>query len=116
LKEEDVSRIDRQLVSPLLRRYYRNPLTIRQGHMQWVWSEKGKRYLDLFGGVATTSVGHCHPKLVEATREQIGKLWHVSSLYRTEETLEYTEKLLRTLPPSFDSVFFCNSGKFDPSI
>lgn len=112
LPDQDCQHIDQNLVSPLLKRYYQRPLLITQGHMQWVWDGEGKRYLDLFGGVATTSIGHCHPKLIEITQKQISKLWHVSSLYQTEEILEYSEKLLKTLPGSFDSVFFCNSGLF----
>jgi len=41
--------------------YYKSPVFIHQGHMQWLWDVDGKRYLDLFAGVATVSVGHCHP-------------------------------------------------------
>lgn len=40
---------------------YKKPVFIHQGHMQWLWDVDGKRYLDLFAGVATVSVGHCHP-------------------------------------------------------
>lgn len=41
--------------------YYKKPAFIHQGYMQWLWDVDGKRYLDLFAGVATISVGHCHP-------------------------------------------------------
>lgn len=40
---------------------YKKPVFVQQGHMQWLWDVDGKRYLDLFAGVATVSVGHCHP-------------------------------------------------------
>ena len=44
--------------------YYKKPLYITQGSMQWLWDDQGHRYLDLFGGIVTVSVGHCHPRVV----------------------------------------------------
>lgn len=41
--------------------YYKEPIMITQGYMQYVWDQTGKRYLDMFGGIVTVSVGHCHP-------------------------------------------------------
>ena len=52
-------------LSPGIITYYRDPLMIVEGHMQYVWDEKGRRYLDAFAGIVTISVGHCHPKIVE---------------------------------------------------
>ena len=43
--------------------YYKKPLYITQGKMQWLWDDQENRYLDLFGGIVTVSVGHCHPKV-----------------------------------------------------
>src|SRR5271170_4931100 len=63
-----------QYLSPGLIRYYKDPLMIVEGNMQYVWDETGKRYLDGFAGIVTVSVGHCHPKVVEAVRKQHGKL------------------------------------------
>ena len=48
-------------LSPALLTYYKNPVMIHQGHMQWLWDHEGRRYLDLFAGIVTVSVGHCHP-------------------------------------------------------
>ena len=50
-------------INPGLLTYYKKPLYITQGSMQWLWDDKGQRYLDLFGGIVTVSVGHCHPKV-----------------------------------------------------
>jgi len=69
-----------------------------QGKMQWLWDDKGKRYLDLFAGIVTVSVGHCHPKVSEALRTQVGKLWHTTATYLTEPVHEYAEKLTSRLP------------------
>lgn len=41
--------------------YYKEPVAIHSGKMQWLWDDKGKRYLDMFAGIVTVSVGHCHP-------------------------------------------------------
>lgn len=49
------------VVSPSLKPFYKEPLLLCEGHGQWVWDHHGKRYLDMFGGVATVSVGHSHP-------------------------------------------------------
>lgn len=78
--------------------------------MQYVYDSEGKRYLDMFGGILTTSVGHCHPKLVDAVKRQAGKLWHTSSIHLTEEVHEYASKLSSKFPPGLDNFFFCNSG------
>jgi len=42
---------------------YEDPLLLHEGKMQWLFDHKGKRYLDMFGGIATVSVGHCHPSV-----------------------------------------------------
>ncbi|MBR7003339.1 MAG: aminotransferase class III-fold pyridoxal phosphate-dependent enzyme, partial [Neisseriaceae bacterium] len=73
-----------------------------------VWDENGNEYIDLAGGIAVNAVGHCHPELVAALKEQSEKLWHISNLYTTRPTQELAEKLVAH---SFaDKVFFANSG------
>lgn len=54
-------KIREQNVSPALRTFYKKPLLLHQGHMQWLFDYEGRRYLDLFAGIVTVSVGHCHP-------------------------------------------------------
>ena len=78
--------------------------------MQYVYDSTGKRYLDMFGGILTTSIGHCHPKLVDAVKRQSEKLWHTSSIHLTEEVHEYASKLASKFPTGLDNLFFCNSG------
>ena len=73
-----------------------------------VWDENGNEYIDLAGGIAVNALGHCHPELVAALKEQSEKLWHISNLYTTRPTQELGEKLVQN---SFaDKVFFANSG------
>src|ERR1700735_3395705 len=78
---EDVLALRRQYLTPGLITYYREPLLIVEGHMQYVWDETGKQYLDGFAGIVSVSVGHCHPKVVEKVREQVGKLQHTTTIY-----------------------------------
>ncbi|HEV3449031.1 MAG TPA: aminotransferase class III-fold pyridoxal phosphate-dependent enzyme, partial [Gemmataceae bacterium] len=69
---DEVLALRRQYLTPGLITYYREPLLIVEGHMQYVWDETGKQYLDGFAGIVSVSVGHCHPKVVEKVREQVG--------------------------------------------
>lgn len=78
--------------------------------MQYVYDNENKKYLDMFAGIVTVSVGHCHPKVVDSLKTQTEKLWHVSSLYNTEETHEYVQKLVSKFPPRLNNIFLCNSG------
>ncbi|OQV15751.1 Alanine--glyoxylate aminotransferase 2, mitochondrial [Hypsibius exemplaris] len=90
--------------------YYKQPLMIHQGHMQWMWDSTGKRYLDLFGGIVTVSVGHCHPKVVAAAEAQMRKLWHTTVIYRYPTLDQYVEKLTKKMPGDLKVVYMVNSG------
>lgn len=77
----------------------------------YLYDVDGKRHLDFTARIGVTSTGHCHPRVVEAAREQVGKLIH--GQYTTvmhKPLLELTEKLGDVLPPGLDSLFFSNSG------
>jgi len=78
------------------------------GEGSWLFDEEGNRYLDFIGGIATNSLGHGHPALVEAIREQAGKLIHCSNLYEIPLQAEVAGMLADAT--DFDRVFFCNSG------
>jgi acetylornithine/N-succinyldiaminopimelate aminotransferase len=92
----------------LYENYARAQLSFVRGEGCWLESDDGRRFLDFSTGVAVNSLGHAHPKLVEALSEQAGKLWHVSNLYRIPEQ----EKLAKLLCDSSfaEKVFFANSG------
>ena len=73
-----------------------------------VWDAEGEEYLDLFSGIAVMALGHCHPRVLRAIKEQAGKLQHISNLYYTEPQVTLAKLLVEN---SFaDKVFFCNSG------
>ncbi|GAA4213397.1 aspartate aminotransferase family protein [Actinocatenispora rupis] len=76
-----------------------------------LYAEDGRRYLDFTAGIGVTSTGHCHPRIVEAAREQVGKLIHgqyTTVMHRPLLTL--TERLGAVLPDGIDSLFYVNSG------
>lgn len=75
-----------------------------------VWDSEGTEYLDCVAGIAVNNIGHCHPKVVEAIREQADRLMHCSNLYYIEPQARLAEKLVSMLPQGLDKVFFCNSG------
>lgn len=84
------------------------PMIPAKGLGSRVWDTEGKEYIDLAGGIAVNSLGHCHPLLVEALNEQAHKLWHISNIYTTEPAQALAERLVRHT--FADRVFFCNSG------
>ncbi len=90
--------------------YYTEPLPLDHGEGLYVWDTDGNQYLDFFGGILTTSVGHNHPKVVEAAREQTGKLIHSSTLYPNENHVKLAEKIAEIAPGDLKTSYFHNSG------
>ena len=87
---------------------YAPKLLIEKGQGAWVWDSAQRRYLDFATGISVCNLGHCHPAVTAAIREQAGKLVHVSNLYMTENQPVLAEKLIKHC---FDGVvFFANSG------
>jgi alanine-glyoxylate transaminase/(R)-3-amino-2-methylpropionate-pyruvate transaminase len=109
---EEVLALRRQYLTPGLITYYREPLLVVEGHMQYLWDETGKQYLDGFAGIVTVSVGHCHPKIVEKVREQVGRLQHVTTLYLHPTIALLGKKLAEHLPSNsgLSVSYFTNSG------
>ena len=90
--------------------YYTEPLPLDHGAGLYVWDVAGKRYLDFFGGILTTSVGHNHPKVTTAVREQVGRLIHSSTLYPNANHVALAEKLAEITPGRLQMSYFTNSG------
>jgi predicted acetylornithine/succinylornithine family transaminase len=90
------------------RTYARIPIALVRGKGTRVWDADGKEYLDFLAGIAVNSLGHCHPAILRAIRQQSKKLLHVSNLYHILPQSELARELCHH---SFaDRVFFCNSG------
>jgi alanine-glyoxylate transaminase/(R)-3-amino-2-methylpropionate-pyruvate transaminase len=109
---DEVLALRKKYLMPGILTYYQEPLLIAEGHMQYVWDEKGKRYLDAFAGVVTVSVGHCHPHIVEKVREQVGRLQHTTTLYIHPHVGRLAQQLAKKMPAgsNLENTYFTNSG------
>jgi acetylornithine/N-succinyldiaminopimelate aminotransferase len=82
-----------------------------RGEGCYVWDENGTRYLDFLAGIAVNSLGHAHPEMVAAARQQIGTLAHISNYFASPAQIELAERLKRlTGAGEAGRVYFCNSG------
>lgn len=79
-----------------------------QGEGAYLFTEDGRRYLDFIAGIAVNALGHAHPAMIEALRDQAGKLWHTSNMFRVRGQEELADKICRDT--FADRVFFTNSG------
>ena len=96
-------------LSPILKQA--TPVVVDHAAGSWIYATDGKKYLDFTTGIGVTSTGHCHPDVVAAAREQVGKIVHAQ--YTTvmhRPLLELTERLGDFLPAGLDSVFYATSG------
>ncbi len=107
---EEVLKQRKQFLNPGIFLYYKKPLMLVEGKMQYVWDEKGRRYLDALGGIVTVSVGHCHPEVVEAARRQNELLQHSTTIYLNPNIGAYAEKLAAIMPGDLKVCYFVNSG------
>jgi acetylornithine/N-succinyldiaminopimelate aminotransferase len=96
------------MISPVLPSYSRAPLSFVKGEGAWLVEADGRRFLDFASGIAVMALGHGHPAIVGALKDQADKLWHTSNLY----TVPQQETLAGMLVENTfaDTVFFCNSG------
>jgi len=92
----------------IMNTYKRFPIVLLKGSGVKVWDVNGKEYLDFAAGIAVCNLGHCHPQVIAAIKDQVEKLMHVSNLYYTEPQVQLAKLLVDN---SFaDKIFFCNSG------
>jgi 4-aminobutyrate aminotransferase len=89
---------------------YKDPLLLVGGQGSIVVDVSGREYLDLFAGILTTGIGHCHPEVIERIRDQLGVLGHTSSMYVTENIVGAAKRLAKIAPGNLSQSFFTNSG------
>jgi acetylornithine/N-succinyldiaminopimelate aminotransferase len=94
--------------SSVIDSYARFPVEFVRGEGARLWDVEGNEYLDFLCGISVTNLGHCHPRVVEAVREQVGRLMHVSNLFYTEPAMRLAERL--SASSLGGKVYFCNSG------
>ena len=102
--QEWIDLSDRYIMST----YKRFPVVLTRGLGVHVWDSDGRCYLDLVGGIAVCALGHAHPGVVAAVKEQAENLFHVSNLYHIAPQILLARLLVENSP--FDKAFFCNSG------
>jgi 4-aminobutyrate aminotransferase len=107
---EQVKAAQRDYLFPCETRLYEEPLLLVSGRGVWVTDAEGSEFLDLFAGILTTSVGHCHPEVVERVQQQVATLGHTSTLYLTENEVAMAQRLAGIAPGRLDRTFFTNSG------
>ncbi|MDO8212855.1 aspartate aminotransferase family protein [Conexibacter sp. CPCC 206217] len=88
--------------------YARYPVEMVRGEGTRLWDADGNEYLDFLSGISVLNVGHCHPAVVAAVREQVGRLTHVTNLFYTEPAMRLAQRLATSSLGG--KVFFCNSG------
>ncbi|MDF1713252.1 MAG: acetylornithine/succinylornithine family transaminase [Akkermansiaceae bacterium] len=94
----------------VLETYGRFPLTVARGKGTRVWDERGREYLDFCSGIATCSLGHCHPALTKAIAEQSTTLMHCSNLYYIGQQADLAELIVERVVGHPGKIFFSNSG------
>jgi 4-aminobutyrate aminotransferase len=100
---------DEVVITKTLSRYF--DIVAASGEGSWITDVDGNRYLDLACGIAVTSIGHCHPKVVEAVQQQAAKLMHVSVVTHHERNIELAERIAALVPYVEEpKVFFSNTG------
>ncbi|RUZ64003.1 aminotransferase class III-fold pyridoxal phosphate-dependent enzyme, partial [Mesorhizobium sp. M7A.F.Ca.US.007.01.1.1] len=96
-----------RLLGPTYRAFYRNPIHLVRGSGVWLYDAQGRKFLDAYNNVA--SVGHCHPRVVEALSRQAATL-NTHTRYLSEIILDYAEKLLGTVPVHLGHAMFTCTG------
>ncbi len=107
---EETLALRQQYLNPGLFLYYGQPIQIVDGHMQYLYEDNGRRYLDAFGGIVTVGVGHAHPHVVEAAHRQMQRVSHTTTIYLNPVIAEYAEHLASKMPGDLKVCYFVNSG------
>jgi len=107
---DDVLAMRRQYSNPAIFTIYREPLMIVEGYMQYLYDETGRRYLDMFAGIVTVSVGHSHPEFVRRVQDQVGTLQHATTMYLHPNFALLAKQLAARMPAGLDVTYFVNSG------
>ena len=95
---------------PCVYHFYKKPMQIVKGEMQYLYDHTGKQYLDFYGGVSVMNAGHCNPEIVEKICEQVRTLQHTTAIYLTQPIVDLAEKLSQITPWPLKRSFFCASG------
>ncbi|MFN3466268.1 MAG: aspartate aminotransferase family protein, partial [Candidatus Brocadiales bacterium] len=110
LGPEEILRLKERYLVPCVYHFYKKPMQLVRGNMQYLYDHTGKRYLDFFAGVSVANLGHCNPKVTENVVEQLRTLQHTTSIYLTQPVVELARRLAELTPGRLQKTFFCASG------
>jgi 4-aminobutyrate aminotransferase len=109
-RNAEITARQRAVLPDWVANYYAEPIALERGEGRHVWDADGTRYLDFFGGILTTMTGHAVPEVVEAIREQAGRMLHSSTLYPAEPMVELAELIAELSEIPDARVFLTTSG------
>ncbi|KAL4515966.1 hypothetical protein Ndes2526B_g00679 [Nannochloris sp. 'desiccata'] len=108
--KDEILALRKQYLNPAIFHYYKNPVMITDGHMQYLFDEHGRRYLDAFAGIVTVSCGHAHPAVTAAITAQSARLQHTTTIYLNDQIALYAKELTDRMPGNLKVAYFVNSG------
>ncbi|KAL8531249.1 hypothetical protein ACS0TY_008032 [Phlomoides rotata] len=95
---DEILKKRQEFLNPAVNHLFKQPLNLVDGKMQYLYDDKGRRYLDAFGGIATVACGHCHPVVVNAIVNQTKRLQYASILYLNPAIADFTKALASKFP------------------
>lgn len=110
LTREELKKKRDKYIVPGVKHIFSDPPHFVKGKGQFLYDDTGREYLDMFAGIVTISVGHCHPKVTERTVAQLQTLQHTSTIFMTQNMVDLAEKLAQITPGDLSKTFVTNSG------
>ncbi len=107
---EELLRLKEEYLIPCVYHFYKRPMQLVRGHMQYLYDHAGNRYLDFFAGVSVANLGHCNPEVTDKVIEQLRTLQHTTSIYLTQPVVELAKRLAEITPGRLQKSLFCASG------
>lgn len=107
---DEILQKKRDYLIPCVYHFYKQPMQLVRGEMQYLYDQTGKQYLDCFAGVSVVNCGHCNPEITKAICEQVTTLQHTTTIYLTQNIVNLAERLASVTPGGLQKSFFCASG------
>jgi 4-aminobutyrate aminotransferase-like enzyme len=107
---DEILQKKRDYLIPCVYHFYKQPMQLVRGEMQYLYDQTGKQYLDCFAGVSVVNCGHCNPEITKAICEQVTTLQHTTTIYLTQNIVNLAERLASLTPGGLQKSFFCASG------
>lgn len=107
---DEVLRKKREYLIPCVYHFYKQPMQLVKGEMQYLYDHTGKKYLDCFAGVSVVNCGHCNPQITKAICDQVNTLQHTTTIYLTQNIVDLAERVAEVTPGQLKKSFFCSSG------